>query len=217
VEKIRSGESPISMIGYPKVVLHIVPLSVTNSSIKYNISSINEHLNNLESPNAPTINRYYNFDGYVTYSKLEDSLDAPSYVQLFRNGSFEAVWTYLFMRYREEKKIPSKCFEESLLNKVRFYSSFQKYYLKVEPLIFIMVSLIDVSGYIMAVDTRSFKYGEVPYGNPIDRPTLIVPESMIENSEDDVDKVMKPIFDVIWNAAGWPGSLYYGNQGKRKE
>lgn len=60
-----------------------------------------------------------------------------------------------------------------------------------------------------------FGHGVVNYNNPIDRGTLIIQENMVERFEDDVNNVMKPIFDSIWNAAGWPGSLFYDSKGNR--
>jgi predicted HTH transcriptional regulator len=50
-------------------------------------------------------------------------------------------------------------------------------------------------------------------GIPIDREALIIPEVMIEKFEAHVDKEMKNIFDVIWNAAGWPSSIHYDESG----
>ncbi len=71
-----------------------------------------------------------------------------------------------------------------------------------------MLTMIGVKGYTMAVDQHSFPYGEIPYGNPIDRDTLVLPEVMIDSFSPDIIKSMKSIFDAIWNAAGWPESMY---------
>jgi hypothetical protein len=42
---------------------------------------------------------------------------------------------------------------------------------------------------------------------------LIIPEIMIEKFEINVDKPMRDIFDVVWNAAGWPASMNYDESG----
>ena len=44
-----------------------------------------------------------------------------------------------------------------------------------------MLTMIGVRGYEMGVDNSSFPLGEVPYGNPIDRDTLVSPEIMIDS------------------------------------
>jgi hypothetical protein len=50
---------------------------------------------------------------------------------------------------------------------------------------------------------------------PIDRDALVLPEVMIESFECDAADVMKPLFDVIWNATGFPGCMNYDETGKR--
>lgn len=71
-----------------------------------------------------------------------------------------------------------------------------------EPPIFVMLSLLGVKGYKMAVSIYDS-------GHPIDRDLLILPEVVIDSYESDVAKAMKPAFDSVWNAAGWPGSKNY--------
>ncbi len=65
-----------------------------------------------------------------------------------------------------------------------------------------------LNGYTMAVDPSHCPYEEIPYGNPIDRHTLTLPEIMIDSFSIEIVKAMKSIFDGIWNAAGWPESKY---------
>lgn len=52
------------------------------------------------------------------------------------------------------------------------------------------------------------------HGYPIDRDALISPEILVESFEIDPTKVMRPIFDSIWNAAGWPRSMNYDEAGE---
>ena len=191
---------------YPKLVLHVIPLSISNPTKKSDLSENNVQLHqslNQSLSDKIYSNGHHNFDGYTAYNKTEADFDAPSYLQIFRNGNIEYVWTNPFMVKRKEKRIPSLIFERSLLDKVRFYLNLQKYHLDVEPPIFIMLSLFGVAGYTMGEN-----------GIPIDRETLIIPEVMIEKFEVDVDKEMKDIFDVIWNAAGRPSSIHYNESGQ---
>ena len=50
--------------------------------------------------------------------------------------------------------------------------------------------------------------------HPIDRSLLLVPEIILDHFDRDSRETMKPIFDTIWNAAGWSGSRNYDNLGK---
>jgi hypothetical protein len=73
-----------------------------------------------------------------------------------------------------------------------------------------MLSLIGISGYTMHRNSRFLHWDG---GHPIDRDALIIPEIMIEDFDCNPGKVMKPAFDAIWNAAGWPRSINYDKEG----
>ncbi|MEK7280999.1 MAG: ATP-binding protein, partial [Chloroflexota bacterium] len=81
----------------------------------------------------------------------------------------------------------------------------------IDPPLVLMLTLLGVHGYKMAVNpSRTFREAY-----PIDRDSLIIPERVIEDFDADVGEVLKPCFDAIWNAAGWPKSINYDDNGKR--
>ncbi|GHO78148.1 hypothetical protein KSD_59190 [Ktedonobacter sp. SOSP1-85] len=75
-----------------------------------------------------------------------------------------------------------------------------------------MVSFLGVKGYRIYHP----KFGErrQPASNEFDRVNLLLPEVMIENFDDDLAKAMRPIFDAVWNAAGYSCSPNYDISGK---
>jgi len=97
--------------------------------------------------------------------------------------------------------------EKMLLDELPKFLKYQEI-LDVEPPLFVMVSLLGVSGYSVLYTGPIFTINE---GRPIDRDFLSIPEVVIEDFQCDLAEVMKPIFDTIWNAAGWPGSMNYVN------
>ncbi len=79
-----------------------------------------------------------------------------------------------------------------------------------EPPLLLMLSLLGVAGYIMAVDPCI----PFPLEHSIDRDALLIREVMIDTFKDDPAKFMRPLFDAVWNAAGWSGSINYDQEGK---
>jgi hypothetical protein len=79
----------------------------------------------------------------------------------------------------------------------------------VEPPLFIMLSLLGVFGY--RIDTGARRLPSLP----MDRNALVIPEVMIESFECDPAGVMKSLFDVIWNAGGFPDCMNYDETAKR--
>lgn len=204
LSKIIARETPIALDEPPKIVLHIIPLDAFDPAKKYDLDSLDS--GSLQPIYTPGWNHRYNFDGVLAYGQFPKSTSAHSYLQIYRNGIIEAVEAFLL----RDGVIPSVAFEEELLKALPRFLAIQKK-LGVEPPLFIMLSLLGVSGYIMAVDRTRFGWRD---DYPINRDALIVPEILIESFECDPAEVMRPIFDAIWNAAGWPRSMNYDENGR---
>jgi hypothetical protein len=52
--------------------------------------------------------------------------------------------------------------------------------------------------------------------DPIDRDALLLPDVIAEEFDVDVPKLLKPVFDGLWNACGYPRSLNYDDEGNWK-
>ncbi len=66
-----------------------------------------------------------------------------------------------------------------------------------------MLKLLRIKGYCIRSLTK----------RAIDRDTIVVPEIWLDTFECDLPRVMRPIFDAVWNAAGYPRSLNYDSEG----
>lgn len=209
--KIASSETPVPMIENPKIVLHIVSFGAFDPATRFDVSSLVHKRDRLAPIYAGDWSYRHNFDGFLTYDQPSKSTSAVSYLQIFRNGNIEAVEADL-LRPREEGKrtIPSTSFEKELLAALPRFLAIQRQF-GIEPPLFVMLSLLGVSGYTMAVPQG--RYWSVPM-TPIDRDTLIIPEVLLESFDPGLDELMKPAFDAVWNAAGWPGSINYNEAGQ---
>jgi hypothetical protein len=89
-----------------------------------------------------------------------------------------------------------------------------KNYLKVQqdlglvPPIVLMLSLIGVKDYQIGFgqfqDTRQ----------PIDRDMALLPDVLIENFSTEPADILRPVFDAVWQAAGWRRCFNYDERGK---
>jgi len=104
-------------------------------------------------------------------------------------------------------------YERKLLEATKRYLELQKL-LAIEPPFFIMVSFLGVKGYKIVFQKSEHYIAE--FTNEIDRMNLIIPEVIVENFDVNLSEVMKPIFDTIWNAAGYIASPNYDTSGKFK-
>lgn len=209
ISNVIAGETPVLLDeNAPKIVLHIVPFGAFEPGARFNIDPLmNADKRGLIEPLRLASGGFppsqYNFDGLLT-------AEQDTYVQVFRNGSIEAVDTSILNAAREKRFTRGLMYETNLLRAIRRYLDALEG-LDVEPPLFVMVSFLGVKGYRILFNPDVF---EDIYDHRIDRSNLIMPEVLIDSYDCNLTEVMKPIFDTIANAAKWPGSMMYDEAGK---
>ncbi|MGD2249788.1 MAG: ATP-binding protein [Candidatus Methanofastidiosia archaeon] len=208
ISNIFANETPIPLYEGGKIVLHLVPIVSFDPARRCNIDEIDPYDNRMRPIYSGSRKSRYNLDGILNYS-IDSEGKTSSYVQLFRNGIIEAVEGRLLMD-REEPIIPSVAYEEELIRSLPQYLALLKS-LSVELPIFIFLTLVNVEGYKMATYRWKQIFEDVC---PIDRDILILPEVIIEKYDSKAEDILKPCFDSIWNACGFPKSWNYNEDGK---
>lgn len=218
---IIEGDTPVPLNDSPKIVLHLIPLGAFEATARLDVNSLTAdiHRNHLRPISAAfDFWSHHNFDGLIRYSfdrsgGTNGNL-AYHYVQLFRNGIIESVDARIIRKpaknYDGYPYIPDD-YEDALV-KVLPSNLDVLQRLGVEPPILIMLSILDVKGYVINY-SDVFPSSSKPR-HPTHKNDLIVPEVQIDSYECDASEVLKPIFDMIANAGGWTRSLNYDEQGK---
>ena len=199
-------------LGSPhRVVLHLIHCNAFNPSVKFDVNSIypSRH-DKLPLIYRSTLNGRYNLDGLFTYSNADDGKHS-AYTQLYRNGIIEAVDAQM-LAPRERNGIILKyiayvVFEEKLIQATTRYLNLMSE-LAIEPPIFIFLSLLNVKDYTIPGDI----YNRFSTG-PIDRDLLLLPAEIIESYGVETANILKPLFDLVWNACGEPRSLNFDENG----
>lgn len=160
----------------------------------------------------------YNLDGILLFLNFRDGSPPPEYLQIFRQSHVEYVNGYIIgsnlLGSPNTNKIQIKDVELEVIKITKNILDYQRS-LRIEPPIITSISLSHVKGYVF--DSPSSLRVEAAYHNHgIDRNDLILPEVLIDkypDSNDEMSQDLKPIFDAIWNAAGWPRSMNYNENG----
>lgn len=205
---ITSGQTPISLPDEtPKFVLHSLPISAFDPGARFDLATANWRGDDLQPICARSWSNRHNFDGYLTYSELSEG-HPYTYLQVFRTGGVEAVEAHIMTDHGQDNfRIPGEYYERELLESLKRFLSLQER-MGVETPLFVMLSVLGVSGYVIDVGDRWSLERRV-LSQPIDRDDLILPETIVESFESNPADIMKPIFDAVWNAAGWPCSMNY--------
>lgn len=202
INKIRHGHTPINTKpSRPKVVLHLIPFSAFKlPKPLIDINELTEKESLLETFDQRTASSRYNIDGYVQYYS-----DGPrsSYTQFFRNGIIETVGEYPF---------DIKCvrIKEVQNNIVRSFENYLSAYnqLSIAPPYLLYVALLVVDGFTFYTGENKI-LENTGVTNTIDRHAVVLPDILIEDYQPNLQNTFKPLFDALWNAAGWDRCYQY--------
>lgn len=213
---VVAGEVPLETNDTAALVLHVLPLA------SFDVPAPSIDLTTARRGDARFLpislggNDRYNFDGLlchgIDFLHGDPGERRPeSYVLLFRSGQIEAVDSVILWPEPDGPIIPSAVFEGELLRAMEGYLDLLSR-LGIGGPVYVALSMLGVQGYTMAVG----RYGRANLGS-VDRDTLVVPEVMAESVRMDregIERLMRPIFDQIWNACGYPGSGLYDENGR---
>lgn len=127
---------------------------------------------------------------------------ARSYTQLFRNGIIEVAYVQYnpTVKGQVEKNI-NPVYEKHIVKGIKEFLKIQAQ-LGVSPPIAVLLAILGVKGRSIAKeDSDNGLWAAIPF----EQDDLVLPEVMLENPEDDISKKMRPIFDIVLNAAGLKG------------
>jgi hypothetical protein len=205
LSKIVAGETPLPMGSGAKMILHMLPVSSFSTPATVDVVAVANDFARL--PTMSTLGRdaRLNLDGCVTYDSTQDGL-CYSYTLLFRSGAVEAADTQCL----SSKRIDSVTYEEGAIRVTRAYLPLLTQ-LGVGPPIVIMFAMVGVKGFEFDVGDRLARRARAV---PMDRDVLILPDVLVEDIEQHPASILKPIFDMVWQSAGFPHSLNYREDGR---
>lgn len=228
ITKISSNDTFVPFVNGPKLVLHIIPLNFFDKNHFINVSKLNES----DDFKFPVICNYHhhltkrlNFDGLFYLDSVRISSDGfnhqwsnYTYVQIFRNSVVEEVvgreeynpGTSVFLIDGNLSYIDPSVYEKKIIKALKTYREFLIRQEISGPCI-VFLSFLNVRGY--KISKRTYSDGEGNQG--IDREVLLLPDIYIEDINNfSASDIMKPAFDMIWNAGNFSGSENYDENGK---
>jgi len=207
VSKLLAGQGPVILDKGPKLIFHLIPLDAFQTGRFVDLNSIKDQERSLGAIGWEHVGRgpnhvRFNLDGFlVSHARGGDPKQGLACCQWFRNGiveSFSSLW------YKTEKmRLLWNVFEDSLPKSVKRFLDVQEQ-LRVQPPIVALLTVCDVRNFTMVIEGSYHEIrGDI---DPIDRDHLLVPEVMIESYESDLQTVLRPMIDAVWNAAGYAES-----------
>jgi hypothetical protein len=210
LQLLASNEGPLSVADDgPRLVCHVVPEAAFTEGIQIAFDS-----NEVGFPPLGSNGHNYlrSVDGFVTYSGPEGGYErVRAFTTLFHNGIVEFVARAHAYQQNENIYISAIGIEQYLIPAMTYTLSQMKRRGVPMP-IYIIVSLLDVRG--MRVASKQWE-SSIAY--PYRRSNLLLPELLIdgvkEYSSQHIAILLRPLFDLMWNAFGKYGSPSYNSEG----
>jgi hypothetical protein len=193
----------VPLPGARRIVLHIVPLSSFDTGAAINLTEKPVGLRLLYHGVEPE-HWHYNVDGYVV------SHPNAGYTQLFRNGRLESVDARGLVD-PNSMGLPSTVIEDNIIK-----SSFANIQVMersgARPPYYLGLTLLGMNSVRWSTRnlTTAEEFGRKP---SFDRNMIVLPDVMIDPSQKPWSTQMRPLIDLLWQAAGRPGSENYAESG----
>lgn len=210
--KIIANEGPIDLSAGPKIILHLVPLSILNPDSQIGFALL-ENDPNLGAPiQNSSYNNRHNLDGFLSFNS-NNKAGGVGYCQVFRSGAIEAVDAELLNNRDGSKLIASTYVEKKILQTTARYFK-TAHQLGVPLPLVVTMTLFGVKEYGIATGSAWHSFRPT---HAIDRDTLLLPDVLIEDYNTPADVALKPIFDALWQAGGMNGCQHYDEKGRWNE
>lgn len=209
--RVLTGNTPSPLMPGPMLVLHVVPVQAAMGLVQ--LDPLPYQMRKRALPfvgqgGAATIR--LNLDGAVG-AVHPDAERNGAYVQMFRTGYAELAWVLQQYEGRKRPSLPSVAYENytiEFVNSVR--AELKK--LGYSTAVSVMLSILKADQVDFTPDDRS---GFQISGPGFDRDTFVLPDVLIED-EVTTSRGMRPVFDLVWQCAGFQFSLNYDDDGEWK-
>lgn len=218
VARLQNGESPTNVGLGPKIIFHALPLAPNQDAwerfrdLERDAAVIKDGVLivlRLQLIYGDIQDWHYNTDGFLVKTLQPHN----SYAQLFHDCGIEAVdgWLLQFQgldsRNDDLKVMHGVNIERGVINALRAYQQFWTRVGSTGPIaLFLTLTGIKNCGLV----TKSSHIDRSRFVG-FDRDCLMTSDVVMEDLTVSPDRILKPLFDFIWNGSGYPESPHYKN------
>lgn len=194
----------------PICAVHLIPIASMSGRKTIDVQSIYHDYTRFMFSDWGGASRTLNLDGLVVHPGLIDDSEATAFNQIFRTGALEALRHGGLLTNPSRQYIPSSTISAFFRDAIdRFFKAEQSFGFAGPAVV--SASLLFVNDYEFGLGQQFFHFNRAM----ADRQHLILPETWVDSIETltDVDSVVRPILDVLWQAFGVERCYEYNDQG----
>ena len=211
IATIVAGRGPVLLPANGRLFVHLIPLSAFGQTAPIDLERAYEAHMQFRPMAARGIDPRFNLDGVINVGFVRGTRESHGYTQVFRNGILEATHADVV---DEHGGMPFLRAGGGITNLVEVLPSYFEGLraLDVPTPIVVMISYEGVAGARLGIPHDFHPEEREPFP-PVD--PLLLPEVIVDEygSREDYVRALKPIFDALWNAAGFSRCTYYDQDG----
>ena len=193
-----------------RLVLHFVPISSFELGQFIDLSPLTPEY----SPEWVQRNYlnygYFNLDGYLAYHGSTPK-HADGYTQIYRTGIIECVYLIHALSEPDQDKVSIQNIELKVIKQIKLCFDIGRN-LGIETPVVLLLSIDRLRD--RSLIPNSAPGNRILESNPvIKKNTLLLPDLFCESYEQDIYALLKPLFDILWNAGGYARSHSYTESG----
>jgi hypothetical protein len=212
IMRVVAGDAPVRLSSDCCLVLHVVPFSSFNLEPAFLLETAVSNWLRFRTIWSDTGGKRMNFDGLLTLPNTQKPGDkASGYVQVFRTGAVEAVWSSI---ERETGYITIQLIDWGIVSYSRIYAKALRE-CGADPPFAVMASFVGVKGKGLTTERRSFQGGYE--GEYADRDQLHFAEAIFEDvpsGNQECATMLRSALDQLANAAGLATAPTFDVNGK---
>ena len=206
IDRILNRKTPISINSGGCMVVHILPLGAFTGATTIDIAACEASTNRVRPLGASGWNSRINLDGVVTFTG-HDTTPSRAYAQTFRTGAVESA--NVLGAHNDRMFLPSVEYERKVMQCLAEYIEFAREF-AINPPYFLFLSFVGMQSYTLAVDRSMLWRENIP---TLQEYIVVLPEIVIADRNVQPHQILRPVFDMVWNAFGFARSLNYDDQG----
>ena len=207
--QILSGDVPHRMVDGPILIAHLVPTQAALGLVQVDPVPYT-HQRGLPVIGGGAGMARLNVDGALVARNENAQGETHGYTQFFRNGFFES--THVLTRRNDGGRylLPSLSYEQQLIS---LLGSFRQELTRLDIGLECTVMLSLVRANEVKLGVRD-DWGMLDAHQTLfDRKMIALPD-VLASAESSPERALKPAFDLVWQAAGLPGSRNYNANGE---
>ncbi len=206
ITTICEGEGDRPLLDNGRLILHIVPSAAFSGVINLDVEQLWAKQRIFQPMGVHSQTPGYNFHGFICHSGDENR----GYTQVFRNGCLEATLADIVNHENEQLVIAGTSLEKKIFENLSpFIEGLRD--VDIPPPLTIMFTLEGVRGVTYAIRRNI----EESNRTPLPQELMYLPECFLGEygTAEDHHRSVRPAFNALWNAIGYPSSQYFSKEG----